>query len=134
MSVIVLILAGMLAACIVHESGHLVAALALGVRIKRVGFCWLGPYVQREHGTDWRNLIITLAGPFASALGVYVGLRFYMLDTAVAYQWVLYNCGMFALNCLPIPRSDALRAIQLVLALAKSEKGGKSVELNASLQ
>src|ERR1700722_13251855 len=49
---------------VIHESGHMLAALMVGSRIKQVGISKLGPYVRRESArTPLRNAIVALAGP-----------------------------------------------------------------------
>lgn len=59
-------------ACVVsivlHELAHIATAMALGVRIKRMGLNWRGPYIVREAGTPLQNLCISLAGPTVNAL------------------------------------------------------------------
>jgi hypothetical protein len=57
---------------LMHELAHIATAKALGVRIKRVGLSWKGPYIVREAGTPAQNLCISLAGPAANALLMYV--------------------------------------------------------------
>ena len=63
-------------ACLVsvlfHELAHVATATTLGVRVKRVGLSWKGPYIVREAGTPAQNLCISLAGPAANALLMYV--------------------------------------------------------------
>jgi hypothetical protein len=61
-----------LVSVLLHELAHIATAKALGVRIKRVGLSWRGPYIVREAGTPAQNLCISLAGPAANALLMYV--------------------------------------------------------------
>ena len=72
---------GYLTACIaavaLHELAHVVAAIALGVRVKRVGISWRGPYIVREQGTPLASFVIALAGPGLNLLlGAYNLLPF----------------------------------------------------------
>ena len=61
-------------AMILHECGHLAAAAAVGVRVKRVGIQWnKGFFTVREKGTVHQNLLIALAGPFVNLLLVGIG-------------------------------------------------------------
>ena len=53
---------------LLHEAGHIVACLLLGVRVTRVGVEWKGPYIAHECGTDAQYLLIALAGPGANLL------------------------------------------------------------------
>src|SRR5579863_8282565 len=58
-----------LLAMVLHECGHLIAALVLGVRVTRVGLKWdKGMYVVRDRGTVHQNLLIALAGPLVNLL------------------------------------------------------------------
>jgi hypothetical protein len=46
-------------AMLLHEGGHLFAALVLGLRIKSVGMKWnKGLYTIREQGTPLQNLLV----------------------------------------------------------------------------
>ena len=38
------------AAIALHEFAHVIAALCLGVKVKRFGLCWRGVYIVREAG------------------------------------------------------------------------------------
>jgi len=91
---------------ILHEAGHLAAARALGIRIKRAGISWRGMYVVRETGSATANLITTLAGPL------------FNLSLALAWplsrEFALIN-ALFALgNLLPLEGSDGQRAWALM--------------------
>ena len=61
-----------LVSVLLHELAHIATARALGVRVKRMGLSWKGPYIVRETGTPVQNLCISLAGPAANALLMYV--------------------------------------------------------------
>ena len=50
-------------AILLHESAHIALASACGLRVKRVGISWIGPYLVREQGTAGINICVTLAGP-----------------------------------------------------------------------
>ena len=61
-------------AMILHECGHLVAAAALDVRIRKVGMKWnKGLFTVRDQGTVHQNLLIALAGPLVNLLLVVSG-------------------------------------------------------------
>jgi Zn-dependent protease len=54
---------------ICHELGHIAAAKLLGVRIKRIGINWIGPYVVRERSSKRAvNVAVSLAGIGANLL------------------------------------------------------------------
>ena len=89
-------------AMLLHECGHLAAALALGVRVKNIGFKWnKGLYTVREQGSPYQNLLISLAGPFVNLLLI------------AAAPWIpqfgLANFCYALANMLPIDGSDGFR-------------------------
>ena len=90
-------------AMLLHECGHVIAALALGVRVKRVGIKWRkGLYVIREQGSAAQSLVIALAGPLANISMMFLGHSVQL--------FVLANlCYAFA-NLLPFEGSDGARA------------------------
>ena len=89
-------------AMLLHECGHLFAALILGLRIKRVGMKWnKGLYTIRERGTSTQNLLVAAAGPLTNLL---------LIPLA---PWVpLFGLANFCYalaNVLPIDGSDGSR-------------------------
>jgi Zn-dependent protease len=109
------LLVGVLA-MLLHESGHLVAALALGVHIKTVGLRWKGLYTIREAGTTAENLLISLAGPCTNLL--------LMLSWPLSKNFFLANLCYAGFNLLPIEGSDGERVMRLWLQM-KAEKRGR---------
>ena len=98
------------AAIALHELAHVLAALLLGVKVKRFGLCWRGVYIVREAGTDWQNLLISLAGPLSNFVASYISL-------AVLHRGAIFcamNLVIGSINMLPLPCSDGLRAYKLV--------------------
>jgi Zn-dependent protease len=114
-----------LAAAILHEAGHLVTALSLGVKVKRVGLNWRGPYIVREPGTSIENTLISLAGPLFNLL-----LCILSYHTAPTFGFVNGFLGVF--NLLPfVPSSDGQRVYRLwnnryAGDLSSSQKSGSS--------
>jgi Zn-dependent protease len=91
-----------LAAMLLHECGHIVTAIALGVKVKKVGLKWnKGLYTVRERGSMKKNLLIALAGPLVNILLV------------ATSPWLpvfgLANCCFAFVNALPIEGSDGFR-------------------------
>jgi Zn-dependent protease len=94
-----------LIAMILHECGHLAAAAALGVRVKRVGVQWnKGFFTVRERGTVHQNLLIALAGPFVNLLLIAVEPWFPLFSLA--------NVCCVMANMLPIAGSDGFRVAE----------------------
>lgn len=99
-------------AIILHELSHIAVAKLVGLKVKRVGINWKGPYVARECGNDLQNLQVSLAGPVSNLL----------LATAfwtVAPTFAMANLVIGAFNILPIPSSDGRRALGLARRLVK---------------
>ena len=89
-------------AMLLHECGHLIAALLLGVRIKNVGMKWnKGFYIVRESGTAQQSLLIALAGPFTNLLLIGTSLWVPLFGIA--------NLCYALVNMLPIEGSDGYR-------------------------
>jgi membrane-associated protease RseP (regulator of RpoE activity) len=90
-----------LGAMTLHEAGHIVAAVILGVDVKRVGLGWRGMYTVREPGTPVKNMLVSLAGPLTNLLLI-----------ASWYWWPVFgmaNMCVGVTNLLPIGGSDGLR-------------------------
>jgi Zn-dependent protease len=87
---------------LLHECGHLFAALALGIRVKDVGMRWnKGLYTVREQGSPLQNLLVASAGPFVNIL---------LTTTAPwAHLFGLANFCYAIANTLPIEGSDGYR-------------------------
>ena len=89
-------------AMILHECGHIVAAIALGVRVKKVGVQWTkGIYTIRERGTLQQNILIALAGPGVNLLLVLLEPWF--------PEFGLANVCCVLANMLPFRGSDGYR-------------------------
>ena len=86
-----------IAALLLHEMGHVLAARASGIRVKRVGIAWKGPYIVREQGSPVANLCIALAGP---VLNLVLALSFWTF----APQFGLVNLALGGYNLLPFIR------------------------------
>lgn len=81
-----------------HEAAHIVAALALGIRVKKIGMAWKGMYTVREPGPPKKNLLISLAGPLMN------------LALLVFWPWSqifgMANVVCVVANILPVNGSD----------------------------
>lgn len=90
-------------AMVLHECGHMLAALVLGVQVKSLGFRWKGFYVVRDAGTPTKNLFISLAGPLTNAV--------LLLGWPLSKRLFLANLCCAFVNLLPIQGSDGDRAL-----------------------
>jgi Zn-dependent protease len=91
-----------LLAMVAHECGHITAAFALGVRVKRVGVQWnRGLFTVRERGNAFQNLMIALAGPLVNLLLILLEPWFPLFGLA--------NVCCVLANMLPLQGSDGYR-------------------------
>ncbi len=96
-------------AMLLHELGHIVAALLCGVKVKKVGLSRTGLYTVREAGPRWANLCVSVAGPLLNLV-----LAITMRDVLPGFAWV--NLIACIYNLLPIPNSDGRRIVALLSA------------------
>lgn len=101
-------------AIILHELSHILMARLHGLKIKRVGLSWKGPYVVRESGTLQENFDVSMAGPLGNLLLA-------ALFGSLAPTFGLANLVIGGVNLLPIPSSDGKRALQLLRQGALTE-------------
>ncbi len=91
---------------VIHEAGHILAALMVGCQIKQVGISRLGPYVRRTSAkTPWGNAFVALSGPGINILTSAVFVAF-----SLPYPWIPLCIGV--LNLIPVPNSDLSKSIQ----------------------
>jgi Zn-dependent protease len=105
-------------AMVLHESGHIAAALMLGVRVKNIGIRWnKGLFTVRERGSQYQNLLIAMAGPFVNLL---------MVGTE---PWLpLFSMANFCYalgNMLPIEGSDGFRVAACWREIREGDSIGK---------
>ena len=98
--------ASAISAVVLHESAHLAAAYLGGVRVKRVGLSWKGPYIIREPGTPAQNTFISLSGP-----GINLVLCLFCWHWSQTFAFV--NGFLAVMNLLPIRSSDGLRVYRI---------------------
>jgi Zn-dependent protease len=99
---------------VAHEAAHILAALGLGIRVKRAGVNWRGPYIVREQGTPYANAMVSAAGPLINLL---LALVFW-------HDWpscAIANLVLGLSNLLPIPCSDGRRILRELSLARKSQ-------------
>ena len=108
------------AAMILHECAHVIAAAWVGIKVSSVGIRWKGIYTVREAGPPDKNLIVSLAGPATN------------LVLAFVWGWqpdfALANICMGLCNLLPIRGSDGLRVLKCWQAMRRQKTNGGSAE------
>jgi len=91
-------------AMLLHEGGHIFASVALGVRIRALRVRWQGLCMVRESGPPWKNLLISIAGPFANVMLLMTYHRH--------FDFALANLCYAVCNLLPIKGADGERALR----------------------
>ena len=109
-----------ISAMVLHEFGHLVTSLMVGVRVKSVGLCMKGMYVVREAGTPAKNLLVSLAGPLTNVALI-------LLFWHTSRTFVLANLCLAICNLAPVRGSDGDRALYCWEELQK--ESGTSAQL-----
>jgi hypothetical protein len=90
---------------LLHELGHVIAALLVGSKVKRAGISLRGLYVVRTAAaTRWRNALAALGGPGINLLTWALLSIFHM-----PYAWVALCIGGF--NLMPFPHSDLRKCL-----------------------
>jgi Zn-dependent protease len=93
-----------LSAMVLHEFGHVVTSLMVGIRVKSIGLCMKGMYVVREAGSPMKNLLISLAGPLTNVALI-------LIFWGHSPKFVLANLCLAVCNLAPVKGSDGDRAL-----------------------
>lgn len=96
-----------LSAMVLHEFGHLVTSMMVGIKVKSIGLCMKGMYVVREAGSPMKNLLISLAGPLTNVALI-------LLFWGHSPKFVLANLCLAVCNLAPIKGSDGDRALRCI--------------------
>lgn len=107
------------AALLLHELGHAVAATVVGVRVKGIGLNWKGLYLRREAGSPGRNLVISAAGPVTNLLLVMLW--------GVWPMFGLANACYALFNLFPLPGADGERVVRCWLEMMAARDKAKPV-------
>jgi len=103
------------ASLLLHEMGHMVAAILLGVPVREFGLCLWGAYNRRARAVRRRDeVLISAAGPLMNLLLVLPLLYVPVIGSRLA----LCNLSLCIVNLLPIPSSDGLRILRTMWAPA----------------
>ncbi|MHA0857072.1 M50 family metallopeptidase [Paenibacillus sp. CMAA1364] len=102
---------------LIHEMGHLTAAVLLGIKVLSVKLLPFGGVVtMEEHGklTALKEIVIAVAGPLQNAIMVTIGMVMITLwgeDEYISYI-IQGNIIIGLFNLLPIPPLDGGKIIQ----------------------
>ena len=109
-----------LLAMALHETGHLLTSLMVGVKVKGIGLRMKGIYIVREAGTPVKNLLVSLAGPLTN-------VALLLLFWHASETFVLANMCFAVCNLAPVKGSDGDRALDCLLLMQKNaEAAGKT--------
>jgi Zn-dependent protease len=97
-------LIAVIACVVVHEAGHILAALIFRVPVRKIGLCWRGVYIQRARSAGWPEIAICLAGP---AVNCALAVALWHVD----HQFAFYNLVFGVVNLLPFQQSDCSHAL-----------------------
>jgi len=103
--------AAIAASLLLHEMGHMLAAIMLRVPVREFGLCLKGAYNRRAYASRGRDeVFIAAAGPLANLLLVLPLLYL----PAIGSQLVFCNLLLCVGNLLPLPSSDGLRILRTI--------------------
>ncbi|SPE31378.1 membrane hypothetical protein [Candidatus Sulfotelmatomonas gaucii] len=101
------------ASLLLHEMGHMLAAILLRVPVREFGLCLCGAYNRRAHAGRRRDeVLISAAGPLMNLFLVLPLLYIPVIGTKLA----LCNLSLCVVNLLPLPSSDGLRILRTIWA------------------
>jgi membrane-associated protease RseP (regulator of RpoE activity) len=110
---------------LLHEVGHMVTAVALGVPVREFGVCGRGAYNRRAHsGRRRTEILISFSGPMMNLCLVYPS---HFLPI-IGNQLALYNLILCIVNLLPIPASDGQRILRNLLGSTADRSTRSSLE------
>jgi Zn-dependent protease len=102
---------------LLHEVGHMVAAMFLGVQVKEFGLCMGGAYNRRASASRRLDeILISMAGPLTNLALVFL-LRFVPV---IGWQLAGANLVICVVNLLPLPYSDGIRILKALWGTGSS--------------
>jgi Zn-dependent protease len=105
--------AAIAASLLLHEVGHMLAAIMLRVPVREFGLCLKGAYNRRAYATRGRDeVLISAAGPLMNLLFVLPLLHIPLIGKILA----VCNLSLCIGNLLPISSSDGLRILRTIRA------------------
>lgn len=93
---------GCLVGLLLHEAAHAATAVSLGLRVKRFGMNWRGPYTVRETGAPLTNALVIIAGPF-------INIMLAVLTWQYSVPFALANLALGLTNLFPTRNSDGAK-------------------------
>lgn len=93
-----------------HEVGHILAARFHYVRVKKIGFNWMGMYIQRARTSGWPEVSVCIAG---ATMNLALAIAFWNVN----HWFAICNLTFAWVNLLPIPHSDGSHALEALRAM-----------------
>ncbi len=93
-----------------HEVGHILVARFHYVEVKKIGFSWMGMYIQRARTSGWPEVSVCIAG---ATMNLALALAFWDVN----HWFALCNLTFAWVNLLPIPHSDGSHALEAIRAM-----------------
>ena len=108
-----------ISAALIHESGHLLAMMFLGMPITKLRFCGWGLRIKQNTVVSYRQeLVVAMAGPLINVIvGTVLSLILFWIDSAILRIFALSNFLYALLNVLPIPPLDGDKIFGKILCL-----------------
>lgn len=103
----------------VHELGHVISGITVGLKLKKININFLGFSIEFENYGKQRNLnriLIDAAGPFVNLIIFIISI--FLKNTEIAY----INLVIIFVNILPIYPLDGGRITKNILLCKKSYK------------
>lgn len=132
--------AAVLGAALIHEAGHVAAALAMGGTIAELRLLPFGVSMRLEGGLFLlgyrRDAIIALSGPAANllALGAFAAAARVMSAPPQLFAYfILADLGLCLVNLIPALPLDGGRALEALLLSALSPRAARVVMLVLSI-
>jgi Zn-dependent protease len=102
----------LVASLLLHEVGHMLTAGVLGTRVREFGLCLVGAYNRRSCANRRRDeILISTAGPVMN-LCMVIPLMFV---PSIGLQLATFNLVLGLANLLPLPSSDGLHILRIIL-------------------
>jgi Zn-dependent protease len=113
-------------ACLIHEIGHVLTALAQGVPVKQIGWRGLhGPFIRRaESDSHLGEILIAAAGPLANLYAAF------MLPSDNPY-WLQVQLTLAFGNLLPLKNSDGARILRHAMLMLRIQRRLRDVRAGA---
>lgn len=113
---------------LLHEIGHMLAAILLRVPVREVGLCLSGAYNRRAYARCRRDeILISAAGPLINLAVVFPLIFVPMVGKQIALCNLLVCIG----NLVPIPSSDGLRILRTIWP---SGKGAQVISIRSDAE